>query len=287
MNTFAATIDRIYEVVISASVWCVERCIAFFSPATPKENVAPTEVASPDSDHESETPTFKAINEIIETTTPRIEKNTVMYAQSVRVPVYKNPTIEYDAQIGEVPYGEMVIVLEPKGRFYHIMWGTTEGWVLREDIADRAMRVHPEFAIGKENTVDHPNTAHVRAIIGDAFGLAQSEFPLQAGEYVLYKLWKRGKRIAWPEARPRVPGVWHKILRGVQNIHVGVVPKREAIMEYMIEQDVGHVAYVEAVYPDDTITISEANYPDSGTYNERELTKDEWKNLKPLFIHVQ
>lgn len=287
MNTFVATIDKIYEVIITASVLCVERISVLFSSTTPGETVVPTDVVSSDVHHERTVPTFKAINEIIETTTPRIEKNTVMYAQSVRVPVYKNPTIEYDAHIGEVPYGEMVIVLEPKGRFYRIMWGTTEGWVLREDIADRAMRVHPEFVVGRENPVDHPNTAHVRTIIGDVFGLAQSEFPLQAGEYVLYKLWKRNKRIVWPEARPRVPGVWHKILRGVQNIHVGVVPKRESIMEYMMEQDMGHVAYVEAVYPDDTITISEVNYPDSGTYNERELTKDEWKNLKPLFIHVQ
>ncbi len=216
----------------------------------------------------------------------RIQKNTVMYANSVRVPVFKNPTIEFDGQIGEVPFGDMVIVLEPRGRFYRIMWNTIEGWVLKEDIADRALRVYPVFIIGEENGVDHPNTAHVRTILGDIFGLGRSEFALQAGEYVLYRLWRKGIRIVWPEIRPRVPGLWHSILRGSRQIHIGVMPKVGAVMEYMLSPEMGHVAYVEAVFPDHTITISEANFPDTGIYNERVLTKEEWKELHPVFMTV-
>jgi hypothetical protein len=209
-----------------------------------------------------------------------------MYADNVRVPVYKNPTIEFDAQIGEIPYGEMVIVLEPKGRFYRIVWNTIEGWVFRDDIADRAIRIFPEFTIGEENLVDHPNTVHVRAIINDVFGLGRSEFALQAGEYVLYRLWKKGIHIVWPEIRPRVPGLWHKILKGSPQVHIGVIPKIGSIMEYMITPEIGHLALVEALFPDDTITISEANFPDMGIYNERVLTKEEWKELHPVFMTV-
>lgn len=216
----------------------------------------------------------------------RIQKNTVMYANSVRVPVFKNPTIEFDGQIGEVPFGDMIIVLEPRGRFYRIMWNTIEGWVLKEDIADRALRVYPVFTIGEENGVDHPNTAHVRTILGDIFGLGRSEFALQAGEYVLYRLWRKGIRITWPEIRPRVPGLWHTILRGSRQIHIGVMPKVGTVMEYMLTPEMGHVAYVEAVFPDHTITISEANFPDAGIYNERVLTKEEWKELHPVFMTV-
>jgi hypothetical protein len=214
----------------------------------------------------------------------RIQKNTVMYADNVRVPVFKNPTIEFDGQIGEVPFGDMVIVLEPRGRFYRIMWNTVEGWVLKEDIADRAMRVYPVFTIGEENGVDSPNTAHVRTILGDMFGLGRSEFALTAGEYVLYRFWRKGIRIVWPDIRPRVPGMWHSILRGSRQVHIGVMPKVGAVMEYMITEEMGHVAYVEAVFPDHTLTISEANFPDSGIYNERVLTKEEWKELHPVFI---
>lgn len=210
-----------------------------------------------------------------------------MYAHVHHVPVFKNPTIDYDGQVGEVPYGEMVIVIEPKGRFYHIMWNAIDGWVLKDDIADRALQVHPVFVVGEENPVDHPNTAHVRTILGDVFGLGRSEFSLQAGEYVLYRLWKKGIRILWPEVRPRVPGLWHRILRGVENVHIGVSPKTGSIMEYTQDGDVGHLAFVEAVFPDSTITISEVNYPDSGIYSERELSVEKWKTLRPLFIEVR
>jgi hypothetical protein len=211
-----------------------------------------------------------------------------MYAGNIQVPVYKNPTIEFDTKIGDIPYGEMVMMLEPRGRFSRVVWNEVEGWVLREDLVDRAARVYPEFMIGQENSVDHPNTVHVRAILGDVFGIGRSEFSLQAGEYVLYRLWKKGIRIVWPQTEsPRVPGLWHKILKGVSGIHIGVTPKVGSIMEYMFNDDIGHLAYVEAVFPDNTITISEVNYPDAGIYNEREITKEEWRELKPVFISVR
>ncbi|MCR4286353.1 MAG: hypothetical protein NUW00_05660, partial [Candidatus Kaiserbacteria bacterium] len=73
---------------------------------------------------------------------------------------------------------------------------------------------------------------------------------------------------------------------GVPHVHVGVVPKMGSIMEYISDADTGHLAFVEAVFPDDTISVSEVNFPDSGIYNERELSKDEWKELKPVFIAV-
>lgn len=285
MRAFTATIDTLYDMVMHVSITCVEWVMSIFSIRT----VESTQSVYNHEDkvvEEITEPSFKAINEIIDAGT-RIQKNTVMYANSIRVPVYKNPTLEFDAQIGEIPYGEMVIVLEPRGRFYRIMWDTTEGWVFRDDIADRALRVHPEFIPGEENSVDHPNTAHVRAILGDPFSLGKSEFPLQSGEYVLYRLWKKGIRVSWPDVRPRVPGSWHKILRGVSGIHIGVTPKVGSIMEYVLDGDVGHLAYVEALYPDDTITVSEVDYPCSGTYNERELTREKWKSMKPLFIVVE
>lgn len=238
---------------------------------------------------DQEKTTFKAVSEILKVEdhiSVQTHGNTIMYAGSITVPLYKHPTIEFDAQVTSIPYGEMVMMLEPKGRFFHVIWGVHDGWVLREDLVDRAIGVYPEFTIGEENLVDHPNTARVRSILEDIFGLNRSEFPLQAGEYVLYRLWKKGVRIAWPEARPRIPGLWHKILKGIEEIHIGVIPKAGAIMEYMQHDDIGHVAFVEAVFPDDTITISEVNYPHSGIYNERELTKAEWKELRPVFIKI-
>ena len=249
--------------------------------------------------HEEELPqTFKSLQSVLKEKKVIIEKketlvhevvphNTIMYAAGIAVPIYAGPTIEFDTQIGSIPYGEMIMVLEPKGRFLKIVSNGVEGWVVKEDIADRASRIYPEFVVGQENSVDHPNTAHVRAILGDPFGIGHSEFALQAGEYILYKLWRKGIRITWPETRPRVPGLWHNILRGSPRMQMSVTPKVGSVMEYMLNGEIGHLAYVEAVFPDNTIAISEVNYPDSGIYNERELSREAWRELKPVFIQVQ
>ncbi len=236
------------------------------------------------------TPTFKTVQEILRTDISSFTdttKNMVMYAGNISVPVYKNPTIEFDTQVTKISYGEMVMMVEVKGRFCKIVWKEVEGWVLRDDVVDRAVRVYPKFVVGQENGVDAENTARVRSLIGDPFGLGYSEFNLQAGEYILYRLWKRSFNITWPETRPRVPGLWHKILRGVPRIHIGVIPKVGGIMEYVDANEIGHLSYIETVFPDDTIVLSEVNYPDSGIYNERELSKAEWKELRPVFIVVQ
>lgn len=295
MQMLTTTLDSVYFGIVEGTVSCIHSIQNIFSPREEQgvvvqneEEYAPAFPHIPDI-HENQELTFKTVGEIFHAEVgahASIQKNTIMYANTPSVPIYKNPTVEFDMQIGEIPYGEMVIVLEPKGRFYRIMWQTTEGWVFRDDIADRAVRVYPEFVVGGENSIDSSNTVQVRAILGDPFGIGRSEFPLQAGEYVLYKLWKKGIKIPWPSVRPRVPGLWHKILKGSPRVHVGVTPKVHAIMEYVYDAEIGHVAFVEAVFPDDTVIISEANFPDSGIYNERELSKEEWKELKPVFITV-
>ncbi len=292
MHAFTSTIDTVFETIISLCVRGISALIRAYNP--PARWEVQEEIASPhtnENEVEVDTPqTFKPLHKILKTDTytdVSTEKRVVMYANTISVPVYKNPTVAFDEQIGTIPYGEMVMMLEPRGRFFHIVWNTLEGWVLREDLVDRAAHVYPEFIIGQEHGVDHPTTASVRTILGDVFSLGRSEFSLQAGEYVLYRLWRKGTRINWPVVRPRIPGTWHKILKGIEGVHVGVVPRVGSVMEYLFEGDAGHLAYVEAVFPDNTITISEANYPDSGIYNERVLTKEEWREFRPVFITIQ
>ncbi len=291
MNPVLFAIDVVYDTIVAFSV----RCIRAYTDAGRTSMQIPEEAIHPHPPVQESVPTveeektFRAIQDILhyEHVGNVITKNTVMYAGTVSVPIYKNPTIEFDSQIATIPFGELVMMYEPQGRFFRVSWNDIEGWVLRDDLVDRAVRVHPQFIVGQMNSVDHPNTAHVRTILNDIFGLNRSDFSLQAGEYVLYRLWKKNLRLTWPEVRPRVPGLWHTILRGVSDVHVGVIPKSGSIMEYMINSEIGHLAFVEAVFPDETISISEANYPDSGIYNERELDRGVWKELRPVFITVQ
>ena len=49
--------------------------------------------------------------------------------------------------------------------------------------------------------------------------------------------------------------------------------------------ETGHIAFVEKVWPDGSIYISEANWPGLGKYNERKLAKAVWYNkYKAKFI---
>lgn len=231
--------------------------------------------------------TFRAIDSILKDRTESASiARSVMYVGSARAPLFLNPTKEFDAVTHELSYGAMVMVLEEKGRFARVSVNGNEGWAIRDDLLDRAAYVYPEFTIGEENNADDPNTLRLRAVIGDIFHGGEAEFPLQSGEYAYYKLVRKGLAIMWPEVRPRTPGRWHTILKGVTGVHIGVVPKVGSVIEYTLPDEIGHLAYVEAVFPDESIVLSEAHYPDRGIYNERTLVKEEWTSLNPVFIQV-
>jgi hypothetical protein len=290
MQVFITTIDTLYDAVLAYSLRVVRAYVyadaSLDSEINHLENEHEVmELPAPQRHKEIEAPKFVVAQD--QAVSPLAARGVVMYVGEASVPVYKNPTIEFDGQVGTISFGAMVMAGEAKGRFYYITQGLLEGWVLRDDLADKAATVYPVFEQDKENLIDDSNTARVRAIIKDEFGLGRSEFSLQAGEYVLYRLARRGLSISWPSARPRVPGMWHEILKGKSGIRIHIAPKVGTIMEYLLDGEMGHVAYVEAVFPDETISISEVNNPDSGIYKEKEYTKDEWKEFRPVFIEVQ
>lgn len=243
-----------------------------------------------DTDERKDEVSFKAIGTVLEqhgSTAPVLEKNMVMYVGTTATPLWKNPAREFDGVLTKLPYGAMVMLTERRGRWAKIMYREEVGWMFADDLVDRAAHVYPHFIIGEQNDADDPNTIRTRAVIDDALSGGVAEISLQAPEYVLYKLVRKGIVFSWPKEQPRVPGMWHTILKGVTGVHMGLQPKTGSIMEYMINENMGHLAYVEAVFPDETINVSEVNYPDCGIYNERVLTHEEWKELKPVFIQIQ
>ena len=178
------------------------------------------------------------------------------------------------------------MVIEVRGRWSKIIHNGSTGWILREDLIDRAAHVYPHFIIGEPNESDDPNTIRVRAMLEDIFAGGESGLPLLSSEYASYRLLRKGLKILWPKTRPRTEGEWHTILKGVPGIYMSIAPKTGSVMEYSTEEGVGHLAFVEAVFPDETINISETNFPENGIYNERVLTREEWRELKPVFIQV-
>ena len=78
----------------------------------------------------------------------------------------------------------------------------------------------------------------------------------------------------------------HVFFREIGSARVQTMPSVGAVMECTMSEKGAHLAYVEKVFPDQSIQISEADWPDRGIYNERILTESEWHERAPLFITI-
>lgn len=286
-------VDVLFEAIVDFSTRIIVAYVYADEPkvkSVTQEKISETSYALPSPVHSvaQQISLPRAVNEETESvyTTPTT-RGSIMYISSIEAPLFGHPTISFDDEIARIPYGSMVCTFKPHGRFFPVTWGTMQGWILQDDVVDTSVTVYPTFSQGAYYTVDNPSTSRIRALLKDPFGLSRSELPLQAGEYVLYRLWRNGKHIAWPDIRPRVPGNWHHILKGLASVYMSLIPKTGSIMEYVDEHEVGYLAYVESVLPDETIMLSEVNNTDCGVYTERTYTKAEWKELRPVFIEVR
>jgi hypothetical protein len=211
------------------------------------------------------------------------KKNTIAYVASSGAPLRTSPHHGVDNIILRMPFGAMIVAVETEGLWVRIFYAGTEGYAELADLVDRAAYVHPSFTIGEVNEAHDPTTERVRAMIEDAFSFGEGELPLQAEEYVLYKLRRNGVVPTWPLVRPRAPGSWANIVQQSPGVTIESTPSPRAVLEYTVEGR-GHLAFVEAVFPDQTIQISESNWPERGIYNERVLVVEEWQKLNPAFI---
>ena len=201
-------------------------------------------------------------------------------------PRYTAPQQEFDGIVERVPYGVAVTVVGYRGRYASVLRGGHTGWILKDDLAPDKSTVWPQFVVRHEYLASEPDTIKLRAIIEDVFGAGESDLPLQAGEYIMFRLLSEHRTIVWPQTRPRVPGMWQSILRGVPGIHSTIMPKTDSIMEWSTEYGEGRLAYVEAVSPDNTISLTLVGLHEAGQYETLTLTESEWRELRPVFIEV-
>jgi hypothetical protein len=201
-------------------------------------------------------------------------------------PLYALPTRMFDGVIDRLSFGDSFQVRNTQGKWLEVECKELRGWIQRDNTTESKRTLEPQFIANAVYNDEHPATVKLRTRIDDAFFATPLALPLQDVEYVTYKLFQKGRIILWPHERPRVAGTWQRLLKGVRGIHMGIAPKTGAVMEYINEDNTGHVAYVESVYPDSSMTITEIGYPTEGVYSERTLSKDEWKELRPVFIEV-
>ncbi len=214
------------------------------------------------------------------------QKNTIVYCTRAHVLLRTTPDDAADTAIATLAYGEMVMLLEGGAEYSYVAVGNKKGYVPTAVLAQEAASVYPEFVIGAENNSHDTTTVRLRLLIHDEFGAGLTQMPLQAHEYVYYKLLRHGAKIAWPDIRPRTPGNWAKILSTLESVAVHDTPTVGSVMEFTLPEGKAHLAYVEKVFPDQTIQISEADWSDCGIYNERIIVEDAWRTLNPEFITI-
>lgn len=269
------------RIVRTTALGTVLNDVIYIPPQKPMPATAPEVSVNPQ--HGEYNPQMSDLESAFERLEVLPKKNTIVYVATSGAPLRFAPEKGSDTVIARMPFGSMLVAVEQKGEWVRVFYSGMEGYVEIVDLADRAAYVHPKFAIGQENDAHDPTTARVRAMIEDEFSYGEGDTPLQAEEYVLYKLARNGIHPKWPTVRPRAAGAWTRILRGAEGVRVASEPSARSIVEWE-EEGKGHVAFIEAVYPDESIQLSEANWPDRGIYNERVMAKEEWTRLHPSFI---
>lgn len=207
------------------------------------------------------------------------------YIGAVGALVHADPVIAFDNALEELEYGQSVRLLQLQGRWAQVRYGEMVGWVLKDALCAALSDVFPQFEDGESYIQEHEGTRQLRAFIGDIFGGARSDYPLTAEEYVYYKLLRGRRVIQWGDERSRIAGTWQRRLKGRQGIYIRITPKTDAVMEYVVD-DIGYLAYVDAVYPDNSIKISQIVTEDNSRFFERTLEAEEWRELRPVFITV-
>ncbi len=207
------------------------------------------------------------------------------YIGGVDVYMYTDPVVAFDNALCRLPYAQGVRLLRLQGRWAQVRFSDTVGWILKDSLSTSAANVLPQLTSGEQYDAAHPETKKLRACIEDEFHAGRNGFSLTAEEYVTYRLVRRHKRIPWRMQRSRLAGTWQRKLKGTKGVYMHVQPKTDSVMEYVLD-DVGYLAFVEAVYPDNSIKIAQVYTDDNARYEERTLSVEDYREYTPVFIAV-
>jgi hypothetical protein len=210
----------------------------------------------------------------------------VGYIAVAKTGVMAKPLWAFDTQLHEYTYGEKVSVLGYEGRFVHILYQTESAWVLKDAITMNRADIYPTFLLNNIYLAADSETKKLRQVIRDEFFTTELYLPLQSVEFVAYKLKEQNINIPWGKERPRLAGQWHDLLKGHLGVKIGIFPKTGSVLEGRLENGVGFVGYVTAVYPGDGISLVSVGKEVEGKYTEEKLSKEEWQALQAVFIQV-
>ncbi|MFM2381285.1 MAG: hypothetical protein RLZZ76_52 [Candidatus Parcubacteria bacterium] len=280
MQVLFAVIDDLFEFAYTA----------LFGATTIEVQSVPARLLSaPQVSEQPMLPTFSSVGSLLEerasTEEVILSGDSSFFIGEENVFLFYEPTFAFDSAICLIHYGTQVHVRKLGGRWAHVGSVVGEGWILKDALRKESTDVFPTLAPEAAYTHDHKEVQKLRLCIGDEFSGERSGLLLQDTEFVTYRQGRRGRKIPWTGERPRVAGEWQRLLRGKQGVHMSIVPKEGTIMEYTSDEE-GHLAFVEAVFPDQSISISSVGLMSEGEYTQAVLTHDTWKELRPVFISI-
>jgi surface antigen len=229
-----------------------------------------------------------------------MDKDQKVYAKEDNVNFRKQ--LETVEGTQKMKMGQELIIVD--GPWYRVTKGGQQGWVRADFLSEVVTAiVKPDlsvsdFIIGQVNGATSDITKKIREAIKNVLNGAKNKYDLQCTEYVSYRLKaKLGVEINWPVQSGRNGGVWWKIFQTAGIYKVLTEPKINCAMCFTdgISQNpavnaIGHVAFIEEVFADGSVKVSEANWPPKGQlpqgqYNERVIPKEKWKNqYKAKFV---
>ncbi|MFH2004293.1 MAG: CHAP domain-containing protein [Bacteroidota bacterium] len=209
---------------------------------------------------------------------------------------FRKPSDDPDG-IENMSKGQEVIFVD--GPWFRVTKDGKTGWVHSDYLSETNPNpVQPTqqgalFIKGQSNLFDSPTTIAIRKIINDEFGGGINKWDLQCTEYAMFCVkTKCNVDIQWPVKSGRDGGKWADIFEQHKQYTVLSEPKTNCVVcltevrrkDGTLTKE-GHIAFVEEALPDGSIKISEANWPGSGIYNERPISKAEWQNkYKARFV---
>lgn len=207
------------------------------------------------------------------------------YVQIDTVPYFSQPEFIFDTKLGSFSYGDKLMVICNVNNFSEVRTATARGWVDAKALAEDSHQVLPDLKPKIIYNAQHEQTVKLRQLIQDEALGQRLGLPLQSVEFVLSVLKRRQVLIPWLAERPRSPGRWKTLLKGLKGVTLSLEPHTGAILEYAGDDGVqGFLGYVEAVHPNLSITLQSVGREKEGEFRIEEFSHDEWKEWRPVFI---
>lgn len=207
-----------------------------------------------------------------------------VYVLTEKTDIFCVPELGFDIKITTVNYGQTLQLIRQKGDYAEVQFMTYHGWVSMANVTDDREQVCPMFRpmYCYDNKNEH--TTRLRECIKDEMLGGVLSIALQSAEFVLYKLWENKRQISWNNYRPRIAGAWQTALRGALGVNIGIEPHTGAILECAGSGQSAFLGYVESVHPDSSIVLHSIGRVKEGEFRAEHLTRDVWKEWRPVFI---